>query len=485
MAIINENQILKVLQQYNPWWNDSDSAIPQAKPQKRFAYYETLKVLNHRSLRRFPILSGLRRVGKTTILYQIIKHLLDNKIPAKNILYVTFDNPILKLPTIDELLELFQTYIAIDEHLFLFFDEIQYADNWELWLKVFYDSKPNITIISTGSASPVIDKRSSESGAGRCTTIKVPTLSFFEYCELLKLNHSIKLSNVKSCFDLPSLNKGELLLLCNQFESLQKHFNRYLSIGGFPELVLSNDDSYAQRMLREDVVDKVLKRDMPFLFNIRNPALLDKLFIYLCTTSSEIFNSQSTAKELTDVTIATLENYLTYLEKSNLIYISKPMDVGSKGALKGKPKIYISDAAIRNAVLMINSVQADEKELGVMVETAVYKHFISYYQNSNTTVGYFRKLKVNEKEVDVVAESISGKVLCEVKYRNNSVITKKDAIVELSIDSQNQIQYSFVLTKRIDDCGITLHDTAVPIIRVPALVFVYLLGMEEHAKLNQ
>ena len=75
--------------------------------------------------------------------------------------------------------------------------------------------------------------------------------------------------------------------LINQFKPLQNHFNRYLTIGGFPELALSDDDFYAQRMLREDVVDKVLKRDIMTLFNIRNPSLMEKLFLYLCLNDTE------------------------------------------------------------------------------------------------------------------------------------------------------------------------------------------------------
>ncbi|AVX20194.1 hypothetical protein SAMN02745885_01015 [Carboxydocella sporoproducens DSM 16521] len=70
----------------------------------------------------------------------------------------------------------------------------------------------------------------------------------------------------------------------------------YLTVGGFPELALSKDDYYAQRMLREDVVDKVLKRDIPSLFNIRNAAVLEKVFLYLCFNSSQIINITTMSK---------------------------------------------------------------------------------------------------------------------------------------------------------------------------------------------
>lgn len=139
-------------------------------------------------------------------------------------------------------------------------------------------------------------------------------------------------------------------------------------------------------MLREDVVDKVIKRDVLTLFNIRNPLLMENLFLYLCMNATEIFNAAAASKELENVSVTTIANYIKALEMSNLIYLSKPMNVGRKGSLKGKPKIFIADAAIRNAVLMIDDILFDEKELGKIVETAVYKHIVSFYQSSTAIV---------------------------------------------------------------------------------------------------
>lgn len=164
---------------------------------------------------------------------------------------------------------------------------------------------------------------------------------------------------------------------------------------------------------------------------------------------------------------------------SNLIYLAKPVNVGSKGALKGRPKIYIADAAIRNAVLMIDDVLSDEKELGNMVETTVYKHMISFYQNTTAHLGYFRKAKDNQKEVDVVVELPRKKILCEVKYRNNSHIPGSDAIVELCNDENTNVTNAFLITKKLDDFGISKHETKVSILRVPAIAFLYLIGKQE------
>ena len=478
MAIVNDEQVMKVLRQYNPWWRMPSAIKEESKPQKRLAYYEALKILTHKSIRRFVVLSGMRRVGKTTILYQMIEHLIDEGVNPRNILYVTFDNPILKLIHAEHVLSIYEGMYPLEGIRYIFFDEVQYTENWELWMKVIYDSRKEVRLTATGSASPILEKGAADSGTGRWSVLKIPTMSFYEYCSLLE-HHQPMVPDALRLTELAGKSLSYLGDLMDQFTPLQNHFNRYLTIGGFPELVLSDDDAYAQRMLREDVVDKVIKRDVLSLFNIRSPLLMEKLFLYLCMNGTEIFNATTASKELENTSVATVESYIKALEMSNLIYLAKPMDVGSKGALKGKPKIFIADAAICNAVLMVDDVLSDESELGAMVETTVYKHVLSFYQGSSAQLGYFRKARDNRKEVDVVVELPRQKILCEVKYRNNSRIPVTDAIVELCQDEKANVTDAFIITKRLDDFGIARHKTVVPILRVPAIAFLYMLGKAE------
>ena len=480
MALVTEAQVIKVLQQYNPWWRNPEAIQQETKPHKRVVYFEAIRIIKHASLRRFAVLSGARRVGKTTILYQMIKNLIDNGAPPKNILYVSFDNPIIKMVSVEDILGIFENLYPIAGTRYLFFDEIQYTQNWELWMKVLYDTRSDITITATGSASPVLEKGASDSGAGRWNILKVPTLSFYEYCMLLELQALPDIPAGLGVTQLASLSKGEIADLMSCFIPLQQHFNRYLTIGGFPELVLSDDDIYAQRMLREDVVDKVIKRDVLTLFNVRNPLSMEKLFLYLCMNSSGIFNKQTASKELANISVSTIEDYLSFLAKSNLIYISEPVMVGKKAALKGKPKIYIADAAIRNAVLMIDDVLSDDQEMGIMVETAVYKHILSFYHTKPAVhIGYYRKARENQKEVDIVIELPKEKILCEVKYRNNAAVSASDAIIALSNETDTKVSNAFVITKNLMDYGAVQHGTYIPVFRVPALPFIYMLGRAE------
>ncbi|KUO77449.1 MAG: AAA family ATPase [Clostridia bacterium BRH_c25] len=479
MSMFTDEKLLNLLIQYNPWWKGIPISDKSAPPQHRFAFYEAKKLLRHPSLRRFVILSGARRVGKTTIMYQLINELLSEGIPARNIVYLSFDNPILKLGGFEGVLRAYENAYPTEGEVYFFFDEVQYAEDWEVWVKTLYDSRPYLRLVATGSASPTLEKGSANSGVGRWSILRIPTLSFYEYCDLLQVPVRPGLPAGIRPTQLYKMGKSDLSELMNKLSPLQQHFNRYLTIGGFPELALSSDDAFSQRMLREDVVDKVIKRDVLTLFNVRNPLQLEKVFLYLCMNSSSIINITTMSKELDGMNKSTLASYIEFLKESNLIYISDPVGVDGKGILKGRSKIYIADAAIRNAVLMLEDVITNQEEMGIMVETAVYKHVAAFYYTTNARVGYYRRVKENEKEVDVVVELPMGRLLCKVKYRENTHVRETDAVIELTNDEKAKVQGSLIITKRAEDYGITSHNTRIPVVKIPAPAFLYLLGNSE------
>lgn len=96
-------------------------------------------MVKHKTLRRFAVLSGARLVGKTTIMYQMIDNLIDEGISPKNILYVSFDNPIVKLVNVETVLSIYESLYPIEGRKYIFLDEIKYTEHWELWMKVIYD----------------------------------------------------------------------------------------------------------------------------------------------------------------------------------------------------------------------------------------------------------------------------------------------------------------------------------------------------------
>jgi predicted AAA+ superfamily ATPase len=382
----------------------------------------------------------------------------------------------LKLSAFNEILDCYHENIYAEKDCYYFFDEVQYAQDWDKWLKTIYDMQPDTKVVATGSASPALMKGTNESGAGRWSVIQVPTMSFYEYCELMGIEKP-ELGPTVNITSLLHKSQQERTQIMLQLSKVYNYFSRYLQVGGFPELALADNDLMAQQILREDVVDKVLKRDLPSLYPIRNSTELERIFLYLCNVSSSVVSIEAIAKELQGVSRPTVENYIHYLESANLIYQSWPIDMAGKKILKASPKIYIADAALRNAVLMDDSILTDPIEMGKVVETAVYKHVAAFYYQKATSVGYYRGGRKN-KEVDVVVEYANhNNILIEVKYREGAPVPDDDAICQLCREASAAI----IVTKNPVDYGV--HNTASgdELIRIPAFAFLYLLG---HAEKN-
>ena len=476
MAITSKERILKVLYAYNPWWKTGTMNPKMSKTYKRFAYHEAMKRLEAVDIRRIVVLTGTRRVGKTTIQYQMIERLLQSGIAPHRIVFISMDHPMLKLSDFNDILECYHENICADQNVYYFFDEVQYAQDWDKWLKIIYDMQPETKVVATGSASPALMKGNQESGAGRWSVIQVPTMSFYEYCELLGLERP-ELPDTLKVTTMLRMTQQERTQIMLQLSKVQNHFNRYLQVGGFPELALADNELMAQQTMRDDVVDKVLKRDLPSLYNIRNATELERIFLYLCNVSSEIVSIEAIAKELSGVSRPTVENYIQYLESANLIYQSWPVDMAGKRVLKAKPKIYIADAAIRNAVLMDDNLLTDPVEMGKIVETAIYKHIAAFYYQQAASVGYFRGGKKN-KEIDIVVDYYnSSNILIEVKYREGAPIPDDSAISELCAEAAAAI----VVTKSAGDYGVHNTPSGKNMLRIPAFAFLYLLG---HAEKN-
>lgn len=241
MAIVSQENILSILTTFNPWWQNG--VVPKAfvKEFHRSSYYTCRKSLLS-DLRRIVVMSGARRTGKTTIMYQLIHDLLEQGVKPQNILFFTFDHPVIRMAGMDQILNIYKNNISDDEHFYMFVDEVQFDKDWTNYLKMAYDMNPDMRSVATGSASAAIEDDVRESGAGRWTVIKVTTLSFYEYCALKGIS---KAQSVDDVFRIHTLSKQQQTQLMMGLSDLQIHLMRYMQIGGFPELVKTEDVPYA------------------------------------------------------------------------------------------------------------------------------------------------------------------------------------------------------------------------------------------------
>jgi len=125
-------------------------------------------------------------------------------------------------------------------------------------------------------------------------------------------------------------------------------------------------------------------------------------------------------------------------------------------------------------------VLTNATEMGMMIETAIYKHIHAFNSLDTTRIGYYRDSKTG-KEIDIVITyGARSKILIEVKYREDTRLPHREAIVEWADDPQ--VAAAIIITKNSTDYGVTDHGTKCPIIKIPAFAFLYLLGHAEYTK---
>jgi len=276
------------------------------------------------------------------------------------------------------------------------------------------------------------------------------------------------------------MEHGALAEMAEGFRRTLPEFQRYLLVGGFPETAKSEDTDYCQRLIREDVVERVLKRDMVALFGIRKVNELERLFIYLCLRSGSILSVRNCASEI-GTTAPTVDNYLECLESANLLYQLPPAGWGGKKLLREQSKYYLVDAALRNAVLLRGEeIMTNPNELGVIVETAVLRHLYAYSYLDTPRIAYWREPRT-DKEVDVIVKSPKYTIPVEVKYRSSVHLEVSDGLVKFSQQDPSVTNAYLVTREDKDFGGVTFHDHPVQYLKVPAHIFVYLLGQAEHS----
>ena len=279
------------LLKYNPHW---EKQFQYPYPKKR-GIFDVL--LNTISRRQIVEIVGLRRTGKTTILFQLINSLLNKDVNPYSILYFTFDE---EISTLDDLLQVFSLQTQIDfkkEQVFIFLDEIQKLPNFQNQLKIYYDLYPNLKFFISGSTSLFLKKKTQESLAGRIISFYLPPLDFKEY--------------------LRFKDKSEVLEKPLVFErEIEKEFAIFLK-SQFIESIFLKDPREKKEYL-VSIVKKIIFEDIPQSFPVNNPEILWQLTKIIAQYPGLFINYQSLSKKI-GVSNKRISAYLFYLEESFLV----------------------------------------------------------------------------------------------------------------------------------------------------------------------
>ena len=186
--------------------------------------------------------------------------------------------------------------------------------------------------------------------------------------------------------------------LTNNIDELNKEFLNYLNFGGYPEVVLSERiQGDMGRYVKNDIVDKVLLRDLPSLYGIKDVQELNRFFTYIAYNTGNEFSYENMSKE-SGIQKDTLKKYLEYLEAAFLIKVLNKLDITAKKLKRVTSfKVYLTNPSLRTA--LFSPISESDQEMGNMVETAILSQWM---HRENLNLNYARWKDKKEGEVDLV-----------------------------------------------------------------------------------
>ena len=346
------------LEELNPWW----TATYKLETIKRTKYLSTL--LDSLKKKEITIITGIRRVGKTTLIKQIINHLLEQKINPKHILFVSLDLLYLKDYTIQDIVLEYKKIqeIPLGTKTYLFLDEITYKPDFNQELKNLYDLENYKIYASSSSAKILKDKKAFLTG--RAKYIEIAPLNFEEFLQFTKQS-------------------------TQETHLLKKRFEQYMQIGGMPEYVLTRDPTYLSELL-----ELVISKDVISKHEIKYKQIIYDLFRLLCERIGKQISYNKIAKIL-GVDNETVSRYIGYFEDTYLFNIVE-IEGKLNEKIRGKKKLYCIDVGLKNSITGF-------RDKGAIFENLVYNKI----KNKNP-----RFLQIDGIEIDFVFED----TIIEAKY---------------------------------------------------------------------
>lgn len=441
MQVTPDADILRILYQQNPWWNTGTVPPALTFSFRRRDFYPLRDELDTKEI---TCIIGARRVGKSTLMYQLIQHLLE-KVEPSRVMFLKADDYYLKLDEekIKRVFELYSVNILkkplekLQDTIYIFIDEVQSLTDWGLFLKRWFDFNYPIKFIVSGSSSATIRQGSIETLAGRIHPQIVCPMKFLEVVRYKeqgndpdrlydgvnwRLREGLRLSLFQNDPQplYAAFEEANLKLAVSR-DQLLVHLNQYLVRGGYPEVV-ATDDNYRATSILRDYLDQTIYRDIVKAFLIRDPGSFEALFGILAGDCCQRLNYSTIQAEL-GIRKETLHDYLFYLQYSFLVTETHFYSKSRRHQERKEKKIYINDIGLRNAVIgyLDSAITNNTTQMGFITENVVADHIrrlkFNYEHGLDADLYYW--LDEKRREVDLVLELQQKPVPVEVKYQHD------------------------------------------------------------------
>lgn len=388
---MDKNEIINILNDWNFWKKDLESGVV------RQSYLDKLR--GFLKTKQIVVITGARRSGKSFIMRQLTKSLIDMDVERKEILMVNFEDPrFVELDT-NTLQKIYETYLEFlnpKGRPYIFLDEVQEVKDWEKWVRMMHELG-KARIIVSGSNAKLLSKELSTLLTGRHLDLTVFPLSFSDY------------------LDFNNISIKDKLDIVNREIEIKRSFRQYLEFGSFPEVVLSEEKKHILLNYFEDILSKDLIRR----FKIRKSERLKSLAkFYLSNISSPVtFNS---IEKFLGVSADTIEKFSDYFETAYMLFFLKRFSFKVKQQEKSPKKVYAVDTGLANAAGFRFS-----HNFGKLAENAVLLE-LKRRQATDPNYEIFYWKDISHREVDfVIKEGLKVRQLIQVCWDINLPETRK------------------------------------------------------------
>jgi len=373
-------------------------------------------------LKRAISIVGPRRSGKTYYFYSLIKKLLAQGIAKQRILYVNFENIKLtdmKLSDMEALLNIFYEIYPknTNKKVWLFFDEIQNIENWEIFIRSVLDNN-KVNIFLTGSSSKLLSQEIATSLRGRTLNYLMLPFSFAEFLKIKKIPRVQYLSS-------------------NTKINIIHAFNDYLTFGGYPETIIYPKE---RDKIINEIIETTIYQDLIERYKIRNTKIIKLMFNFLIEAKEfSIHKFYNFLKSLNiKISKDTLYNYLEYFNDAFIFFPLRKFDWSLKNIEQSRPKIYCVDNGLIENIIGDNQGKKLENLTFLSLLRKGYKinKNIFYYSLKSGEVDFIIKEK---KKITMLIQACSNVENYETKEREIKSLIK--ASEELKCDKL------FILTK--------------------------------------
>jgi len=424
----------------NPWWRGARlEGVPAFKRRDYFVVEKALRAADNKAV----VVTGVRQVGKTTLLRQLILGLLDSGVAPERIMYIDFEGVGVELLSgnpLVEALEAYQKHVlkkdarAGNEEIYVFLDEAHRAGDWARVLKIWVDAASKARFVVSGSSRQELFRASSETLPGRHTMHALVPLKFLETVRLKlftknpadprleklrtisrelreALAAGIQGDSAEVIFT--AFQRAGVSLALDQLE-LEAALADYLLKGGYPAVVRQDDLQECARLL-DGYARDILAKDASSAFSVRNVEAMGKLMRYLARISGQkvAWNNALAVVGLADQ--RTLKAYVGYLAHLLVISLAEFYSPSPEAGMRKNPKIYVNDPGLRNFLASELVPELAAGNAGRLAETTVFDHCIRLAFNLVGQVPHLSYWE-NRYEVDVILP-VRGKIVpLEVKY---------------------------------------------------------------------